>query len=221
MKKLMIVGLCSAMALAACQTANPYTGQAQTSKTTWGAGIGAATGAAIGALTNTNNGNQALKNAAIGAAIGGLAGGGIGAYMDQQDAELRQQLASTGVSVTKSGSQIILNMPSDVTFDLDSAALRSSFFPTLDSVAKVLNHYDKTTINVGGYTDTSGSREHNQALSYQRAQAVAAYLESRGVNPGRFFVQGYGETNLAVPTGDGVKNAANRRVTLTLSPPTS
>ena len=221
MKKLMIVGLCSAVALAACQTTNPYTGQQQTSKTTWGAGIGAATGAAIGALTNTNSGNQALKNAAIGAAIGGLAGGGIGAYMDQQDAELRQELQSTGVSVTKNGDQIILNMPSDITFDLDSAAIKSSFFPVLDSVGKVLNHYDKTTINIGGYTDTSGTREHNQALSEQRAQAVASYLSSRGVNPGRMFVQGYGETNLAVPTADGVKKAANRRVTITLSPPTS
>jgi outer membrane protein OmpA-like peptidoglycan-associated protein len=221
MKKLMICGLASAVVLAGCQTTNPYTGQQQTSNATWGATIGALSGAAIGALTNTNSGKQAAKNAMIGAGIGALAGGGVGYYMDQQDAELRQQLASTGVSVTRNGQDIILNMPSDITFDLNSADVKAGFYPVLGSVAKVLKHYNKTIVNVSGYTDTSGTAQYNMTLSQQRAQSVAAYLQSQGVEGQRFIVQGFGETNLAVPTADGVKNAANRRVTITLSPLTA
>ncbi|HXZ68111.1 MAG TPA: OmpA family protein [Alphaproteobacteria bacterium] len=222
MKKLMIYSLVSAIALAGCQTTNPYTGEQQTSKATWGAGIGALTGAAIGALTNTNSGKQAARNAMIGAGIGALAGGGIGAYMDQQDAELRQQLQSTGVSVTRGpGGEIILNMPSDITFDLDRADVQAGFYPVLNSVAKVLKHYDKTIVSVDGYTDTSGSTEHNKVLSQQRAESVASYLQGQGVQPQRFSVNGWGETNLKVPTADGVKNAANRRVTITLTPLTA
>ena len=222
MKKLMIYGLASAIALAGCQTTNPYTGEQQTSKATWGAGIGALTGAAIGALTNTNSGKQAARNAMIGAGIGALAGGGVGYYMDQQDAELRQQLQATGVSVTRGpGGEVILNMPSDITFDLDKADVKAAFYPVLNSVAKVLKHYDKTIVSVDGYTDTSGSAEHNMQLSQMRAQSVASYLQGQGVQPQRFSIRGWGETNLAVPTGDGVKNAANRRVTITLTPLTA
>jgi outer membrane protein OmpA-like peptidoglycan-associated protein len=222
MKKLMIYGLASAIALAGCTTTNPYTGEQQTSKTTWGAGIGALSGAAIGALTNTNSGKQAARNALIGAGIGALAGGAVGNYMDQQDAELRQQLQATGVSVTRGpGNEIILNMPSDITFDLDKADVKAAFYPVLNSVAKVLKHYDKTIVSVDGYTDTSGTVEHNMALSQQRAQSVASYLMGQGVRPERFSVRGWGETNLAVPTGDGVKNPANRRVTITLTPLTA
>lgn len=222
MKKLMIYSLASAIILAGCQTTNPYTGQQQTSKATWGAGIGALSGAAIGALTNTNSGKQAARNALIGAGVGALAGGAVGGYMDQQDAELRQQLQSTGVSVTRGpNNEIILNMPSDITFDLNQSDVKAAFYPVLNSVAKVLKHFDKTVVSVDGYTDTSGSADYNMQLSNQRAQSVAGYLQGQGVQPQRFSIRGWGETNLAVPTGDGVKNAANRRVTITLTPLTA
>jgi len=222
MKKLMIIGLVSAMFVAGCQTTNPYTGEQQTSKTTWGAGIGALSGAAIGALTNTNSGKQAARNALIGAGIGALAGGAVGNYMDQQDAELRQQLQATGVSVTRGpNNEIILNMPSDITFDLNSADVKAAFYPVLNSVAKVLKHYEQTIVSVDGYTDTSGSADYNMQLSQQRAQSVAGYLQGQGVQPQRFAVRGWGETNLKVPTPDNTKNAENRRVTITLTPLTS
>ena len=221
MKQLMIYGVCSALLLAGCQTTNPYTGQQQTSKATWGAAIGALGGAAVGALTNTNSGKQAARNAMIGAGIGALAGGGVGAYMDQQDAQLRQELAATGVSVTRVGNDIILNMPSDITFDLDRPEVKAGFYPVLGSVAKVLKHYEKTIVNVDGYTDTTGTPDHNMVLSQQRAQSVASYLASQGVQPQRLVTSGWGETHLKVPTGDGVKNPENRRVTITLSPLTA
>jgi outer membrane protein OmpA-like peptidoglycan-associated protein len=221
MKNLVVYSVCSALLLAGCQTTNPYTGEQQTSKSTWGAAGGALAGAAIGALTNTNSGKQAARNAMIGAGIGALAGGAVGGYMDQQEAELRQRLQNSGVSVTRQGDNIILNMPSDITFALSSADLNSSFYETLSSVALVLKHYNKTVVNVEGFTDTSGSNEFNMNLSQQRAQSVATYLMQQGIAPQRMIVQGFGETRLKVQTADGVKNPANRRVEITLSPLTS
>lgn len=221
MKRSIVLAVAAALMLAGCTTTNPYTGETQTSNTAMGAGLGALAGAAIGALTNTSHGNQAAKNALIGAGIGALAGGAVGNYMDRQQAELAQELRGTGVSVTRVGNQIVLNMPSDITFALNSADVKSQFYPVLRSVALVLKHYDKTIVNVDGYTDTSGTAQYNMTLSQQRANNVASYLISQGLNPQRFIVRGWGETNLKVPTPDGVPNAANRRVTITLSPLTA
>jgi outer membrane protein OmpA-like peptidoglycan-associated protein len=221
MKRSIIYAVAAALMLAGCTTTNPYTGETQTSRTAMGAGLGALAGAAIGALTNTSHGNQAAKNALIGAGIGALAGGAVGNYMDRQQAELAQQLRGTGVSVTRYGDQIILNMPSDITFPLDSADVKPAFYQVLHSVALVLKHYDKTVVNVDGYTDTTGSASHNMGLSQQRANNVASYLIGQGLNPQRFVVRGWGETNLKVPTPDNTPNPANRRVTITLSPLTA
>lgn len=218
MKKLTMLAGAAALMLAGCQTTDPYTGQAKTSNATWGAVIGALGGAAVGALTNTSHGNEAAKNALIGAGIGALAGGAVGSYMDQQEAELRSKLQGTGVSVTRVGDQIILNMPSDITFDLDRPDLKSSFYPVLGSVATVIKHFNKTVVNVDGYTDTTGKADYNVNLSQQRANNVSQYLVNQGVMAQRLIVIGHGETDLKVPTGDGVANAANRRVEIHLSP---
>jgi len=100
-------GLCL---LTACVT-DPYTGEKKVSKAVTGAAIGGATGAAIGAATGGNRG----KRAGIGAAAGVLAGGAVGAYMDHQESKLREQLQGTGVSVTRDGDDLILNMPGNIT----------------------------------------------------------------------------------------------------------
>ncbi|MEJ2116006.1 MAG: glycine zipper domain-containing protein, partial [Gammaproteobacteria bacterium] len=107
-------------ALAACTTVNPYTGEKQTSKVVIGAGAGAATGAVVGLITGDDS-RERRKHALIGAGVGALAGGAVGYYMDVQEAKLRQKLADTGVSVTRDGDNIILNMPGNVTFATDSA----------------------------------------------------------------------------------------------------
>ena len=221
MKKFMLLSAAAGLALVGCQTADPYTGQPKTSNATWGAVIGALGGAAAGALTNTSHGNQAAKNALIGAGIGALAGGAVGSYMDQQEAELRQKLAGTGVSVTRNGDQIILNMPSDITYDLNRADVKAGFYPVLGSVAAVIKHFNKTVVNVDGYTDTSGSSDHNMSLSQERANSVGSYLISQGVMAQRLVVSGHGETSLKVSTADNVQNAANRRVEIHLSPLTT
>src|SRR4051794_9636 len=111
-----VVVAAALIAVAACETVNPYTRETQTSKAAKGAGIGAAAGAVVGLLTKGDK----LQNALIGAGVGALAGGGVGYYMDVQEAKLRQRLEGTGVSVTRMGDNITLNMPSNITFALNS-----------------------------------------------------------------------------------------------------
>ncbi len=157
MKKFAILAAAMALLLAGCQTQNAYTGEQQTSKATQGAVIGAVAGAALGALTHTH-GRGAGKNALIGGAIGALAGGLVGNYMDNQEADLRRELRSSGVSVRRVGDDIVLVMRNDILFQTNSSDLSPSAVRTIDDVARVLQHYDRTLINVNGYTDTTGSR---------------------------------------------------------------
>lgn len=200
----------------ACTTVNPYTGEQQTSKAAKGAGIGAAAGAVAGLLTKGDK----LENALIGAGVGALAGGGVGYYMDVQEAKLRQRMAGTGVSVTRNGDNITLNMPSSITFALNSADLNSQFFSALDGVAMVLKEYDKTVIEIAGHTDSTGSEQYNQQLSERRAQSVARYLISQGVAPQRLITVGGGELYPIASNDTEAGRAANRRVELTIVPVT-
>jgi len=201
--------------LAGCTTINPYTRETQVSKAAIGAGVGAAGGAAIGALSGSHDRG---KRAMIGAGIGALAGGSVGYYMDVQEAKLRQRLEGTGVSVTRVGQNIVLNMPGNVTFEVDRAEIRPQFFDVLSSVAVVLAEYDKTLVDVAGHTDSTGSDSYNQALSQRRAQAVASYLQAQGVAPVRLQVEGYGEMRPIADNSTEQGRAANRRVEITLVP---
>ncbi len=128
----------------ACTTLDPYTREEKTSSATKGAAIGAATGVAIGLISGSNS-SQRKKRALILGGAGALTGGGIGYYMDQQEMKLRQQLEGTGVSVTRRGDNITLNMPGNITFGVDKADISSNFYEVLDSVALVLNEFNKLT----------------------------------------------------------------------------
>jgi outer membrane protein OmpA-like peptidoglycan-associated protein len=207
-----------AMLLAGCTTINPYTGETQVSDVTKGAAIGAAAGAAIGAVSGKRNRGQ---RAIIGAGIGALAGGSVGYYMDTQEAKLRQQLAGTGVSVTRSGNNIVLNMPGNITFEVDRSEIRPDFFSVLTSVGLVLKEYEKTLVEVAGHTDNTGADAYNQQLSEKRAQAVASYLQAQGVQPVRFLVVGYGETRPIANNSTPEGRSQNRRVEITLVPVTN
>ncbi len=202
---------------AGCTTINPYTREQETSKVTKGAAIGAAAGAAIGLLTG-GSGRNRRKNALIGAGVGALAGGSIGYYMDVQEAKLRQELEGTGVSVTRVGNNIVLNMPSNVTFKFDSADLKPEFFSVLHSVALVINKYPKTLIDVAGHTDSVGTEQYNMDLSQRRAQTVATYLASQNVLTTRMDVRGYGETHPIASNDTEAGRGQNRRVEITLIP---
>ena len=219
MKRIAIVGAAALIALSGCAT-DPFTGERRASRTAQGGAIGAAGGAAAGAVLGEVIGDKAGKGAAIGAAAGALLGGGIGVYMDRQEAQLREQLEGTGVSVTRAGDQIILNMPGNITFATASSDINSSFYPVLNSVAVVLKEYDQTQVNVAGHTDSRGSDSYNLDLSKKRASQVADYLVSQPqVNPARFNVIGFGEARPIASNASEAGMAANRRVEITLSPP--
>ncbi|HKS94038.1 MAG TPA: OmpA family protein [Gammaproteobacteria bacterium] len=213
-----VVALAACMALGACTTLNPYTGQPQTSNVTKGAAIGAVGGAVAGALIG---GGSARKRALLGAGVGALTGAGIGYYMDVQEAKLRQQLQGTGVSVTRNGNDIVLNMPGNITFQTNSSQLNPAFTNVLHSVTLVLKEYNKTLIDVDGFTDSTGSPQYNLMLSQLRAQAVADNLEAQGILPARIAVQGFGEANPIASNNAPEGRAQNRRVELHLAPLTA
>jgi outer membrane protein OmpA-like peptidoglycan-associated protein len=213
-------GVAAALLLAGCQTTNPYTQEKQTSKAAKGAAIGAVAGAVAGMLTGDDS-KERKKHALIGAGVGALAGGGVGYYMDVQEAKLRQQLEGTGVSVTRIGDNITLNMPGNVTFKTDSSDLNGNFFSVLDSVSLVLKEYEKTIIEVAGHTDNTGAAEYNQALSERRAATVAQYLAGKGVMGQRIMTVGGGEGHPIATNDTAEGRQANRRVELTLEPITA
>ncbi|UIJ71889.1 OmpA family protein [Aurantimonas sp. HBX-1] len=219
MKKLALV-LAFTTAFAGCTT-DPYTGQSQLSNTVGGAGIGAGVGALGGYLVGRATGVDAGRAALIGAGIGTIGGAGVGAYMDNQEAKLRAQLQGTGVSVTRVGDRIILNMPSNITFPTDQASILPGFYPTLTSVALVLKEFDRSIVDVYGHTDSQGSDAYNFQLSQQRASSVSQYLASQGVNPRRLNTQGFGETQPVASNATESGRAQNRRVEIAISPLTA
>lgn len=206
-----------AIALQGCQTTDPYTGEARTSRATTGAAIGAGVGALVGIATS-DSARERRQRALAGAGIGAIAGGGVGHYMDVQERELREKLAGSGVSVTRDGDNIILNMPGNVTFDTDAYQVKSQFMPVLDSVAEVLREYKSTMIQVAGHTDSTGSVQYNMLLSQQRAQSVANALAGYGVEQVRMDIVGFGPHQPAATNDTAAGRAQNRRVELTLLP---
>ncbi len=189
-------------------TSNPYTGDEQASK----AAIGAITGAIVGAAVSSKSDRK--KGALIGAAVGG----GAGYYMDVQEKKLRDQLQGTGVSVTRDGTNISLNMPGNLTFSTGSSEVSPSFYSILNSVVLVFKEFPKTTIRVAGHTDSVGSESFNLELSQKRAQAVASYFTAQGVEHARFQVIGYGESSPIASNDSEQGRAQNRRVELLIVP---
>ena len=179
---LIVVGM--GIVLGGCQTLDPYSQESKTSNAAKGAAIGAIAGAVVG-LASGDDAVERRQHALIGAGVGALAGGSVGYYMDKQEAELRAELQGSGVSVTRNGDNITLNMPGNVTFASNSADLSPAFFDVLGSVGKVLGEFDQTVVEVAGHTDSSGSDEYNQSLSEKRANSVAQYLKSREINSQR------------------------------------
>jgi outer membrane protein OmpA-like peptidoglycan-associated protein len=205
--------------LSGCAT-DPYTREKKMSKTATGATIGALVGAAAGALTGGDS-RQRRQRALIGAGVGALAGGGVGYYMDRQEQKLRMQLENTGVSVTRDGDNIILNMPGNVTFNTDSAEIKGAFYDVLSSVVLIVKEFDKTIIEIAGHTDSTGSDQYNQNLSEQRSASVGQYFMAQGIERMRIITKGYGESRPIADNTTAQGKQLNRRVELTLVPLTS
>ena len=191
--------------LTACAT-DPYTGERKVSKTAWGTGIGTALGAGVGALIGGEKG--ALIGAGIGAGVGVASGG----YMDIQASKLQ----GTGVQVARDGENIRLIMPNAITFNTNEAIIKFTANPVLDSVAKVAKEYNKTNLQVIGYTDSTGNDAINIPLSQRRAAAVMEYLALRGVNQARINALGLGAQNPIASNETSAGREQNRRVEIYL-----
>jgi outer membrane protein OmpA-like peptidoglycan-associated protein len=213
---MMAAGLAAMLTTTACTT-DPETGQKRMSKAAIG-GIGGALGGYL--LGDLVGGRHDRTEKILGAGIGAIAGAGIGSYMDEQERKLRQQTAGSGVDVIRQGDDLLLRMPSGITFAFNDASVQPQFRPTLDEVSSILSQYPKTYIDVYGHTDSDGSDAYNQTLSERRAQSVAGYLTSHGVQSARIATRGFGETQPIASNASEEGKAANRRVEIKISPVT-
>jgi outer membrane protein OmpA-like peptidoglycan-associated protein len=218
--KLLLTGASVAILLGgvACTTTDPYSSTPQRNNTGTGALAGAAAGALLGYLTNTSNSEQGRKNALIGAGIGALGGAAVGQYMDRQQRELEAELSGSGVGVARQGDNLVLRMPSDVTFASNQSVITPRFNATLDDVAGVLNRYDQSIIDIVGHADSDGADDYNLNLSRQRASAVAQALVGRNVLADRLYVDGRGETAPIAANDTPEGKAQNRRVEILIRP---
>ncbi|MFJ3486425.1 OmpA family protein [Pseudomonas sp. NPDC090202] len=217
----LIIAATALAVLSGCASQNPYDNQGQAqnsggmSKTAKYGGLGALAGAVAGAAIDHNNRG---KGALIGAAVVGAASAGYGYYADKQEAALRASMANTGVQVQREGDNIKLVMPGNITFATDSSAIASSFYAPLNNLAGSLKQYNQNVIEIVGYTDSTGSRQHNMDLSQQRAQSVATYLTSQGVDASHLSVRGAGPDQPIASNADVNGRAQNRRVEVNLKP---
>ncbi len=217
-KRLTTAAICAGLlaTTAACVT-DPVTGERSISKAAIGAGAGVVGGYLLGDLVG---GRSDRTERILGAGIGAIAGGAIGAYMDRQERELRQRTAGTGVEVDRQGDELLLTVPSGITFPVNSYQIQPQFQTTLDQVAQTLAAYPSTLIDVYGHTDPSGGDAINLPLSRNRAQSVANYLTARGVNSTRIATQGFGSSQ-PLPgnyNSTEAERAANRRVEIRIVP---
>ena len=215
---LVSVSIATLVGAAACTTTDPYSSTPRRNNTGTGVIAGALGGALLGYLTNTSDGEQGRKNALIGAGIGALAGGAVGNYMDRQQRALEAELSGTGVGVARQGDNLILRMPSDVTFATNQSSIDPRFNAVLDDVAGVLTEYDRSVIDIIGHADSSGADAYNLDLSRRRASSVAGYLVSRGVLADRLFVDGRGESQPIASNDTPAGKAQNRRVEILIRP---
>ena len=204
---------------AACVT-NPETGEREfPTRTVIGGAAGAIGGYLLGDLIG---GRRDRTERILGAGIGAVAGAGVGQYMDRQEQELRRRTAGTGVVVERQGDELVLTMPSGITFGHNQSDVQPQFQPVLNEVAQTLVSYPSTLIDVLGHTDSTGTDAYNQSLSERRAQSVAAYLSGRGVQPVRIATRGYGESQLLMrPEQSEADRQANRRVEIRIVPATT
>src|SRR5699024_2755310 len=151
------------------------------------------------------------------------AGAGVGQYMDRQqqalERDLKEQRDSNELSITKIGNDTLkIGIASDASFAVDSASLSPKAQNTFNTIASVLKDYDRTAIHVVGFTDSTGSAQHNLQLSEKRAKAVAQFLEGRGINSQRVLIWGRGETQPVASNATASGRAQNRRVAIVIRP---
>jgi outer membrane protein OmpA-like peptidoglycan-associated protein len=205
----LILAMTATLGLAACTNSDGTTNNAGT-----GALVGVGVGAPLGAAVSGGSG----RGAVIGGILGGLVGGAVGDDLDRQEAALRQQMGGSGVSIVNTGSQLIVTLPEAITFPVDSAQVRSGFIGSLNALARNLQQYPNTTVEVVGHTDSTGTASYNQQLSERRAFAVRSVLQNAGVSGRRLRAFGQGENNPIASNGSASGRQQNRRVEIYITP---
>ena len=181
-----------------------------------GAGIGAATGAVVGGVSGGTD--RAVKGAAIGAAVGAVAGNLWSRHMEDKREQMERATQGTGIDVARTqDNRLKVNVPSDFSFDVGSAAIKPQMRPVLDQFAQGLDPHMRVT--VVGYTDSTGSAAMNDRLSLERAANVRDYLTGRGIDAARVMANGRGENEPIASNETASGRAQNRRVEMYLSEP--
>ena len=215
-KTTLLVATTGLFALSACTDPAQFNGGSDPQKNTK---QGAVIGGVVGALAGLASGNDSNKGKR--AVIGGIAGAGAGALignqLDKQEAALRGSLDDR-VKITNTGSELIVTMPQDILFDIDSTFLRPDLRSDLASLAANLNDFPNSTVSVIGHTDNTGTASYNQNLSTRRASAVAAVLRDNGVSSGRIRAFGRGEDQPIASNLTVEGRAQNRRVEIVIRP---
>ena len=213
----MTVALAAILVSTACVT-NPETGNKRISKAVLGGVLGAAGGYLLGDIIG---GKRDRTEKLLGAGIGAVAGAGIGYYMDEQEKKLRERTANTGIELERRGDELLVNLPDNVSFGYDSAAIKPQFESALNRVAETLTEYPNSYIDIYGHTDSTGSEDYNLRLSERRASSVTNYLVYRGVDSVRLATRGFGESQLKCrPEVTPSDYQCNRRVELRITPVT-
>ena len=214
MKKLILIGMIGMIALSGCAAPQTKTGKGAA----YGAAGGAVAGAVLGQVIGRNT-QGTLIGAAAGAAVGAAAGAGVGQMMDKQEAEMRDALAaSDAAAVRREGELLAITLKGDVSFDLNSDAVRPGLYQELDRISQIMIKYPQTSILVEGHTDSTGSDTYNQQLSERRANSVMNLLVQRGVPAYRINIVGYGESRPVATNATPEGRQMNRRVEIRINP---
>jgi outer membrane protein OmpA-like peptidoglycan-associated protein len=126
-----------------------------------------------------------------------------------------EKLKSERASWRKKGEDLVITL-SGVSFETAGHDLSPDAEKRLDAVAQALKESPQRTVTIAGYTDNKGRAEANRELSQKRADAVRAYLQSKGVAAARLVSEGRGDSNPVASNATEAGRADNRRVELTL-----
>lgn len=210
--------LASTLALAACGGGKQYDPNMDRSNTKQGALIGGLIGA-VGAYATSDGSKSKRRGAAIkGAIIGGGLGAAIGDQLDKQAAELRNDLNNDQVVITNTGDRLIVTLPQDILFDVDSTYVAPGLRSDLATLAGNLQDYPNSDVQIVGHTDNTGDAAYNVDLSTRRAAAVADVIRANGVDPYRIRTYGAGEDQPLASNLTPQGRAQNRRVEVIIVP---
>ena len=131
-------------------------------------------------------------------------------FMAAMDALEKKQMAETMAPMSPANFTVY--------FDFDKSVINPAGQEVINQVLAAAAQHAPSSVSVTGHTDRAGPEDYNMALSLRRADSVRSALIAGGVAADKITVAGRGESEPAVPTADGVREAKNRRVEIILQP---